>query len=267
MPKDTRTKKKTPRSFLCREMSFTVPTSWSELTQEQLRFMLRLLWLYGEAPDWQRRVKVAAFLHFTGVEVVRRTDQGWLCRERTTGKTFLLDPDLLPSIVRPLDWTCHSEQIDVRIDRVGEYQALDFKLQEMMFGEYLEAEGYFQSYLLGRKEESLVGLANRLYRIPDNQDVPELKEEVLIGAFLWFSAAKQLLAREFPNFLKLAAGEPEPITRESLIESVRAQMRLLTKGDVTKEDYIKNNVDTWTAMAELDALAKEAEEIQRKYGK
>ena len=44
-------------------------------------------------------------------------------------------------------------------------------------------------------------------------------------------------------------------------------MRLLTKGDVTKEHDIRNNVDTWTAMAELDALAQEAEEIERKYGK
>jgi hypothetical protein len=48
---------------------------------------------------------------------------------------------------------------------------------------------------------------------------------------------------------------------------MRAQMRLLTKGDVTKEQYIRDEVDTWTALAELDASAKEADEIEKKYGK
>lgn len=248
-------------------MSFTVPTAWDELTQEQLRDVLSLLWICGDYPGWENRVKVAAFLRFTGLEVVRKTDQGWLCRERRTRKVFLLDPDLLPALMKTVEWVCHTETINVRIERVDVYTPVDFELQEMMFGEYLEAEGFFQSYLQGRKEQSLVGLARRLYRIPEDCDVPELKEEVLLGAFLWFSAAKQILGREFPHFLKPAAGAPEPVTRESLIGSMRAQMRLLTKGDVTKEHDIRNNVDTWTAMAELDALAQEAEEIERKYGK
>ena len=36
---------------------------------------------------------------------------------------------------------------------------------------------------------------------------------------------------------------------------------------LTKQDYIMNHTDTWTALGELDALAMEAEEIKQKYGK
>jgi hypothetical protein len=75
--------------------------------------------------------------------------------------------------------------------------------------------------------------------------------------FLWFCAVKQLLGRWFHNFLKPAGESGTAITQESQYESTQAQIRLLTKGDVTKQKYILEQTDTWTALAELDALAKE----------
>ena len=51
---------------------------------------------------------------------------------------------------------------------------------------------------------------------------------------------------------------------ELLNESVNAQIRALTKGDVTKEKDVLA-LDTWRALTELDALAKEYEEFNRKY--
>ena len=43
--------------------------------------------------------------------------------------------------------------------------------------------------------------------------------------------------------------------------------RLVKLTGLTKQDYIMNLTDTWTALGELDALAMEAEEIKQKYGK
>lgn len=248
-------------------MHFTVPKGWKELTQEQLRHVLRLLWLYNDRTDGMQRVKMAALLYFCNVEVASRTDQGWLCRERESGDTFLLDPELLPSLLESVEWLAETEQMTVRIEQVGEYKAVDFELQELPFGKYLEAENNFQSYLQSKQGKSLSELARILYLVPDGSDGPAFAEEELLGAFLWFNAAKQLLGRWFPNFLKPADGNMETITQESLLEGTRAQIRLLTKGDVTKQKYILEETDTWTAMAELDALAKEVEEIKRKYGK
>lgn len=247
-----------------------MPEAWNELSQEDLRYVLRLIWLYQEAYDWELRVKVAAFLHFAGVEVIRRTDQGWLCCESSTVKRFLLDTELMPSILKPLEWVSKAEAIDVRIEKVGEWRAVDFCLQTLPFGSYLKAENNYQAYLQTKREECLVNLARILYDAEEEEKYGEesvFRNEVLTGTFLWYNAAKQLLGRQFPNFLKQAGGEDEPVTRESLTESMRAQIRLLTKGDVTKQRYILEETDTWTALAELDALAKEAEEIQRKYGK
>lgn len=269
MQKDTRTRKKIPHSSLCREMSFSVPTGWKELTQEQFRFVMRIIWLFSvnSVNDaWKQRAMSAVLVRFLNIEVMHNTDSGWMCREKKSGGCFILDPELLPSMMEKISWAVDTDNLTVRIDKVGEYHAVDFKLQELPFGEYLMAENFFQAYLIGKEEKSLVGLARVLYRIPDDASVPELREEVLLATFLWFNAVKQELGRQFPHFLKLSGEQGEAVTKQSLVESMRAQIRLLTKGDVTKEQYVRDNVDTWTAMAELDALAKEAEEIKQKYG-
>lgn len=244
-----------------------MPTGWKELSQKDLRYCLRLLWLYGEAPDWQERVGTAAFLYFCHVEVAKRTDKGWLCREQTTGKNFILDPELLPSILERIGWLTHTDKICERIEQVGQYKAVDFELHGLIFGNYLMADNFYQAYLAGRQTESLVSLAMVLYNVPDEGDVTEFCDEVLTGAFLWFAAAKNVLGKWFPNFLKPAGDNAAPVTMENQQENTQAQIRLLTKGDVTKQEYILKKTDTWTALAELDALAREAEEIKRKYGK
>ena len=248
-------------------MAFTIPKCWGELSGEQIHFVLKLLWLHSNHADWREHVQVAAFVHFAGIEVMNRTDLGWLCRERVSGATFILDPDLLPWLMGHVAWVTETAKMAARIEQVGEYKSVDFELQELPFGNYLVAENNFQSYLQSKKESCLVGLARILYQVPEGSEAPGLKDEVLIGAFLWFNAVKKLLWQQFPNFLKPASDMQEGITQEMLIESMRAQIRLLTKGDVTKQRYVLEETDTWTALAELDALAKEAEDIKRRYGK
>ena len=246
-------------------MSFTIPKGWEELTQEELHHIVKLLWLYGENQDWQYKVELAALLYFCRIEVVKRTALGWLCRKEETSDTFILASELLPSMLNHVEWVCRTEEMTVRIEQVGKYKAVDFKLQELMFGDYLNAENYYQAFLSGKDTDSLMGMARILYGVPDGVDVPELCDEYLAGAFLWFSAVKNLLGKWFPHFLKPPSDAGMTISRENLRDNTLAQIRLLTKGDVTKQEYILEKTDTWTALAELDAQACEAEEIKRKY--
>lgn len=251
----------TQRSFLCDRVVVTVPTKWIELSQNDLRYVIRLLWIYGDTPDWQNRVRVAAFLHFAGIEVYHRTDAGWLCRK---GKqTFNLNPELLPELVAPLDFLCHSEEMDVRIEEAAGHKAYDFELTELPFGLYLQLENYYQGFLQTRAMDALQKIAEILYQCQGES--PEFKEEELFGAFLWYGAVKMLLSRFHPNFLKKSE-ESADITQESMREGMLAQIRLLTKGDVTKQRYILEETDTWMALDELDALARDADEIKKKYG-
>ena len=224
-----------------------------------------MMWLWQDEKTLTK-VKMAMLLYLCNIEVDCRTKEGFLCLEKTSGQTFLLDADYLPDMISHLDWMDTPENMTQRIEEVGGFRAVDFELRELTFGKYLECDNYYQAFLVGHDESSLKNMARILYRVPEDFDVSCLKEHILLGVMLWWMAAKKVLSLWFPDFLKPADGEGT-ISQESQTESMRAQIRMLTKGDVTKEEYILNSLSVWTAMAELNAQAREAEEIMRKYGK
>jgi uncharacterized protein YbjQ (UPF0145 family) len=51
-----------------------------------------------------------------------------------------------------------------------------------------------------------------------------------------------------------------------LQEAMNAQIRALTKGDITKEKEILA-LDTWRALTELDAQAREYDEMKKIYNR
>lgn len=250
---------------LSKQMSFTLPTSWGELTEAQLLHVLEVLFIYRNDEDALAKAKVALILYFCNIEVDSATDCGFLCKEHTSGKTFILDKEYLPDMVSYLCWLDNPEEMTLRVERVGCYAAVDFELHSLMFGQYLSVDNFYQAYLSGGDEKNLLNMARILYRVPDNGEMEVFEGHILLGVMMWWMAVKKKLSMWFPNFLKPSEGSRE-VTRESIMEATRAQIRLLTGGDVTKEEYILTKVDTWTALAELDAKAQEAEEINKKYG-
>ena len=92
----------------------------------------------------------------------------------------------------------------------------------------------------------------------------------LIGIFYWMASLKQYFAGLFTNFYKPAStnsggnllGSGQPDIYRQLRESTNAMIRALTSGDITKEAAIMK-MDTWRALTELDAKAREAEELRK----
>ena len=83
-----------------------------------------------------------------------------------------------------------------------------------------------------------------------------------------FSSLKHYFARLFPHFLQPMSSSSEdllgyaPPIGEVLRTAMNAQIRALTGGDITKEEAVLS-MDTWRALTELDAKAKEVEDIKR----
>ncbi|WP_278672523.1 hypothetical protein [Leyella stercorea] len=95
-----------------------------------------------------------------------------------------------------------------------------------------------------------------------------LTTPLLLNAFYWFSSLKHYFARLFPHFLQPMSSSSEdllgyaPPIGEVLWTAMNAQIRALTGGDITKEEAVLS-MDTWRALTELDAKAKEVEDIKR----
>lgn len=232
-----------------------VPSSWEQLTESQLVYIMRAL-AEGVPPE---RVQMYAFLRFAGLGVVREEGDAVILRRGR--KAFTVKKEDVCLAAMALDFICEPPGVPQRPERWDGAEAVDAALHGVPFGEYLRLENFFQSYLAKPDGATLEGMASILY--------PGLKPSVRQPRhfkFLivhWLTGLKMLFARLFPDLFKPAAGEDgEPDMREIMLAEIRA----LTAGDVTKERAVLN-VDTWTALAELNAKAREARELERMYKK
>lgn len=247
-------------------LNLHVPHSWSELTQEQLRYVLFLLTQGWE--EWQTRTYLLA--RFAGIEVLNEKKDGWLCEVETHGGKkvrFFLELWQVQSFCETFDYIFNGNGADNRLEFIGLFKAVELELYDYPFEYYLMADNYFQQYMMSDKssEEPLRELARCLYldgdsKIPDHIEctVPEL-----LGVFLWFVWVKHNFSEKFPHLFKPAGKGGEDY---DMVGAMNAQIRALTGGDITKEEIIRK-ADVWRALTELDAKAREAEELNKKLKK
>ena len=239
-----------------KRLNLTLPKGWGELSQTELAMALRSK-ARNEEP-WRQRL--AVLLHLTGMKIIRREGDHWVCSVPTDGELlrFALDPELLPSILDNLNWLDVPGGFPVRLDRLRGAAALPAMLHDVAFGTYLQCENCYQGIVQSQSEEAVAHLASLLY--------PGLKGKLAmweqLGVIQWWAQVKTLFAGQWPNFFKPGDGG----SAAAMVEVMNNQIRALTGGDVTKEAEILA-IDTWRALTELDAKAREADEFNRKMKK
>lgn len=243
-------------------MSFTVPTGWEQLSQGQLRYIIRLFNIYDETVGGMQKIKTAAMFHFMKVRVDSETDAGFLCYKTDTGETFILDMEYFAWMLKSIEWLEHPENMNVRLEYIHGCQACSFMLLDLPFGKYLECDNYFQAWYSKGVDSYLYEIFKRLYHIPEDREKVKLTPFDYKAIILWWSAVNYRYQSMFPHLYN-EEGENAQVDRESRRACIDAQIRMLTKGDVTKEDLVLNHTMTIRALTELDAQAKESEEIKR----
>lgn len=255
-------------------INLTAPTSWQELSQEQLRYVLKLLTAYAD----RTAIKTMMFVRFCGLDIQKRTRYGWKCLITVDGKkrVVYLQSWQVQSFIHQFDFIDTYEDMDCRLDAVCGLVAVDPLLHEVSFGDYLMAEKYYQIYLSTKDEEMLDHLACWLYVDANglhpgqergslrNDTEMVLKPEERLGTFAWYSHVKKVLFDRFPNFFQKVDGEDGDftVTGRQIEEQYNIQLRALTDGDPTKESAVLA-LDCWRALTELDAKAREAEELEK----
>lgn len=239
-------------------LNFSLPTAWSQLTQDELAMVMRC----RARNDEPHQAKLAVLLHLTGLKIKYREDKAWVCTVPTGEKKpqkFNLDPELVPGLLDGLNWMDDPGEVPVRLDTLHDAEALPVRLHGVPFTNYLQCENCYQGILQSQKEEAVQHLATLLY--PGLQKKLAVWEQLLV--IQWWAQLKAMFASLFPHLFK-PSGEAGGIP--DMMEVMNNQIRALTGGDVTKEEDILN-IDTWRALTELDAKAKEADEFNRKMKK
>ena len=224
-------------------LTLQIPSSWQALTEQQLTSLLFIITHTTSAED----VKAQFLLHTLIPPHLRAQ----------------FDPDDLVDALDALDWMDKAPDTPVRPDWLGGIAAIDPLIHSLNFEQYLIAENLFQGYIATEDEEPALQLAAILFPI-DEKGTPQLQHKAIHAqaALLWWMGIKAHFARTFADLFKPAPAS-EDGTRPDMEAAMNAQIRALTGGDVTKEDYILHQVSAWRALTELNAKAREAHELQK----
>lgn len=250
-------------------INITLPTSWQELSQKQLIFVFKLL-----AMDLtEGEVQTHCLLRFGNLRLIRQLEND--CFLLKQGKSrFATDSLTVAALADKLSFISSLPHFPVRCNAIGRNKALPADFQGVPFEQYIVCDNLFQGFLQTKDDKLLEQLCRELYGIKVHSLSllnTSLKRWHLINAFYWFASLKQLLSATFCHFLKPSGSALEQnllgtSIEVQLTEAMNAQIRALTKGDVTKEHEVLA-LDTWRALTELDALVKDAEEMESKYNK
>ena len=167
-----------------------------------------------------------------------------------------------------LDWLGALPPMPVRLERIKGHKAIAADFQAMPFESYIVCDNLFQGYLQTQNPALLDELATHLY--PDLTG--KISDAERINIFYWLASLKDFFSKRFHHFYgnmeqetgNLLAGSQFQISGSRLQEAMDAQIRALTKGDITKESEILS-LDTWRALTELNAQAKEYQELKAAY--
>lgn len=249
------------------------PTSWSDLSQEQLAFLLKSIVSVNRAnadkpfrspEDFsaQSTAQVATLCLFrwNGIAVVTAYDDDWLIRYRN--REIRVSTADIAAAAAAMAWIGELPQAPVRLDCIDGASAVAADLDDAFsFDDWLSCEALWQGYQATMSDEILRQMAEVLYRKPGIR----LQDFELLSIFYWWAGLKNLCNRLYPNFFQPSAvsSDAKP-DREMLRRNMDAQIRALTKGDVTKEEQVLA-LPAHRALTELDALAREYDELNRKY--
>lgn len=255
------------------KINLAVPKGWNDLSQRQLRSLFNAM-VYAQSTmqfmrfrdkeDYMEQcaayVASSVLLDWKGLEIVCPYDDGYLMKMEDT--EFKLTAEQLAAATEHLSWIKELPEFPVRLDKISGRKAIPADLSEgISFDSYLACENNWQAYQMSQDASWLQKMADILYA---KQNL-KMNEAEVLSIFYWWAGVKNMLSEMFPNFFKPSAGEESPeLSVDSIRRNVDAQIRALTKGDVTKEKQVLA-MDALRALTELDAQAREYEELNRKY--
>ena len=257
--------------MMTREINLTAPRSWKELNPRQLKYVS---WLLSQIDITVEEIWTYAFVRLTGIKVHKILKDETVFRYKR--KRFPLTSDESLAFAKHFSFITEGVEEVTPIPRMARLPASDARLRGCTFAQYLACENYYQAYIFTKKEHFLNQLCAAFYvkgQFDDNQTAKRARRFAKLPfherytVFLWFSGLKKVFKENFKNyFVAVDSDEENPPTPPNMRKQIEQMMRALSGGDVTKVPAIWQ-VETWTALAELDAKAHEYNVMKSKMKK
>ena len=237
------------------------PTGWRELNENQLVYAA---WLLSTGDLTAEEMWTYAFIRFSGIQVKRWSAD--VVDFSFQKKRFSLDVQECLSFARKFKFLTSGIEEITPLQKMKGVKAGDPRLRGTPLAQYLACENYYQAFLFKKNPVFLDSLCACFYLKGKFNDAKteklsrkfaRLPFHVRYTVFLWFSGLKKVLKNHFPNyFVEMQLGEEDSPTPPNMRKQIEQMLRTLSGGDVTKVNDIYS-VDTWAALAELDAKTLE----------
>lgn len=240
-------------------IDLSLSRGWHELNDKQLRYAFGLIaksFTFDE-------IKTLCLFRWSGLSVRHRHNADFVCRLHR--QDFIVSADQIAEMLPDLDWLDNIPPQPVCISRISRHRSFSPDFSEVPFEKFIICDNLYQGYLATQRDDLLVGLASILYQSSISISLSPAER---ISVFYWFASVKGYFARRFNHFFQPSAqtdnllGSNAQPTGTQIQQSVDAMIRALTKGDITKEREILA-LDTHRALTELDAQAKEYQELDK----
>ena len=233
------------------DIDITLPRSWRDMSQEKLRYFFSLMAMgFG-----QDQIKTYCLFRWGNLEVVQQMGKSYMLKKDK--KEFLASPMLIASCVDCLSFLDEMPTYPTNLRKIGRYECLPFNFSEVPFKKFIICDNLYQGYMATKKEDLLEEMAKILYNPRVKLNNPER-----VSILYWWASLKNYFNSEFKYFFNGTSSGT--LTGEQVKNAMNAQIRALTGGDITKEKAVLA-MDTWRALTELDAKARDYEELERKY--
>ena len=238
-------------------INFIVPQGWHELGDKQLRYVYNLI--AGEYTSDE--IKTLCLLRWSDTKVIGLQDSGaYLLKKAKI--LFEVTPVTLAELLPHLSWLDSIPTAPVRLSKINRQSALPADFSEVPFETFIICDNLYQGYLSTQDDALLDQLGATLYG-----KSMTFKPYERISIFYWFAALKESLSKKYSDFFQpindAATGGNLLGSSVSVEDAMNAQIRALTKGDVTKESEVLA-LDTHRALTELNAQAREYKELNAK---
>lgn len=238
-----------------------LPESWQQLSRRQQRWLFTLL----DSPVEADAIATLFFFRFSGVKVVTKSDNGlfFLRHKRRFKKDviFLATPMEICEACECLRFLENPPDSPFSPAFSGFVPKWQDNLFDIDFKSWLTLDNFYSGYISTQNPEFCDEMRKILYKSPMFCRGSS-RAAINIAAFYWMHSVKSWIIKKFPSLFDGASDGAE-LSQE---ESMNAQIRLLTKGDITKEEEVFK-MPLWRALVELDAQAAEFLEIKAKYKK
>lgn len=243
--------------IFARRADFAVPSCWAEVSQVQLRSLCRL-----RARAWKpEAVRAALLIRWSGAKVAGH-GRGKAVIKMPSGDLVELTPLRIAEAAEALRWIDEPPTTPVMLRELRGRRLTCGDFRSEPFERFIVCDNLWQGYLFTRREEMLDRLSAELYRLPRRKLPLDGWERHAVA--LYWASLKEFYRLHFKEFYR--GGEDSSlsggaVTPQEVQDSVNAQIRALTKGDVTKEAEVMA-ASTWRALAELDAQALEYRKLK-----